>query len=252
MSEFNCYLCQEPKSVVGHNTQSCPNVKCKKCGQKGHIFKNCPNLNLDIEQKLDHPRLKEIHNEKSLVLHNDTKILNSVENIDLSNDIKANFEVNDETLKVKIKLKMDEEILFKEKKCFGICEPKSKNISGYVSDMNDPLNNTEKIKRNKKRVRSKQHKSGAQRRKKRKMRKQEELTKTSGIDQIPDTVDPIISSNKEIMNFFHNIDFSNDIKSKLDDKEEPLDIRGVGGCVNLVGQVAHPATLVDPIMQGLL
>ena len=186
MSENNCYLCQEPKSVVGHNTQSCPNVKCKKCGQKGHIFKNCPNLNLDIEQKLDHPRLKEIHNEKSLVLHNDTKILNSVENIDLSNDIKANFEVNDETLKVKIKLEMDEEISFKETNCFGICEPKSqqsKNISGYVSDMNDPLNNTEKIKRNKKRVRSKQHKSGAQRRKKRKMRKQEELTKTSGIDQ---------------------------------------------------------------------
>ena len=216
MSEFNCYLCQEPKSVVGHNTQSCPNVKCKKCGQKGHIFKNCPNLILDIEQKLDHPRLKEIHNEKSLVLHNDTKILNSVENIDLSNDIKANFEVN-------------EEISFKEANCFGICEPKSqqsKNISGYVSDMNDrEMNmNAEKIKRKKKRVRSKQHRSGAQRRKNRKVRKQEELTKTSGIDQRPDTVDPIISSNKEIMNFFHNIDFSNDIKSKLDVEQEPMDL----------------------------
>jgi hypothetical protein len=40
MSE-NCYLCQEPKSVVGHDTQTCPNVLCKKCGQKGHVVRNC-------------------------------------------------------------------------------------------------------------------------------------------------------------------------------------------------------------------
>ena len=40
MSE-NCYLCQEPKSVVGHDTQTCPNVLCKKCGQKGHVLRNC-------------------------------------------------------------------------------------------------------------------------------------------------------------------------------------------------------------------
>ena len=68
MSENNCYLCQEPKSVVGHNTQSCPNVKCKKCGQKGHIDRNCPNLN--IEQKPDHASSREINNEESDVLHN--------------------------------------------------------------------------------------------------------------------------------------------------------------------------------------
>ena len=114
MSEFNCYLCQEPKSVVGHNNQSCPNVKCKKCGQKGHIFKNCPNLNLNIEQKPDHPRLREIYN--------DTKILNLVEDIGLSDSIKA--WAKDEILKVKIELEMDEEISFKETNCFGICERK--------------------------------------------------------------------------------------------------------------------------------
>ena len=51
MSDNNCYLCQEPKSVVGHNTQSCPSVKCKKCGQKGHIYRNCPNLNSIISQE---------------------------------------------------------------------------------------------------------------------------------------------------------------------------------------------------------
>ena len=35
-----------------------------------------------------------------------------------------------------------------------------------------------------------------------------EDTKASGIDQRADTVDPIISSNKGIMDFVHNIDFS--------------------------------------------
>ena len=51
MSENNCYLCQEPKSVVGHSTKSCPSVKCKKSGQKGHILRNCPKLNLNMDQK---------------------------------------------------------------------------------------------------------------------------------------------------------------------------------------------------------
>ena len=41
MTENHCYLCQEPKVVVGHDTQSCPNVLCKNCGQKGHILQNC-------------------------------------------------------------------------------------------------------------------------------------------------------------------------------------------------------------------
>ena len=51
MSENICYLCQEPKSVVGHNTQTCPSVKCKKCGQKGHIIRNCSNFNSNMDQK---------------------------------------------------------------------------------------------------------------------------------------------------------------------------------------------------------
>ena len=51
MAENNCYLCQEPRSVVGHNTQSCPSVKCKKCGQNGHILRNCPNFNSNTDQK---------------------------------------------------------------------------------------------------------------------------------------------------------------------------------------------------------
>ena len=70
MSENNCYLCQEPKSVVGHNTQSCPNVKCKKCGEKGHIYRNCPSFSSNIDRKADDVCPKEIRNEKSVALHN--------------------------------------------------------------------------------------------------------------------------------------------------------------------------------------
>ena len=210
MSDNNCYLCQEPKSVVGHNTQYCPNVKCKNCGHKGHIHRTCPNFSSNIDQKAQDVCPKEILSEKSAVLphalrstysrHNDTQILDFVQEIGFSEDSKPKLEVKEETLK----------------------------------------------------------------------------TKSSGIDHRPDTVDPVISSNKEIMDFVHDIDFSNDMKLKLEIKEEPLNIRDVGGTVNLVGQdvnrniktdasltfftsslpkirwamanPAHPVTVVDSIM----
>ena len=47
MNGNHCYLCNEPKSVVGHDTQTCPNVICIKCDQKGHIYQNCLQLNID-------------------------------------------------------------------------------------------------------------------------------------------------------------------------------------------------------------
>ena len=93
MGEINWYLCQEPKSVVGHNTQSCPNVKCKKCSQKGHIHKNCPNLNSDIDQKLDYICPKEIKSEQLIVSHDDTKTLDFVHDIELSDDSKPKLEI---------------------------------------------------------------------------------------------------------------------------------------------------------------
>ena len=96
MSENNCYLCQEPKTVVGHNTQSCPNVKCKKCGQKGHIQKNCPNLNSDFDQKLNYICPKEIQSEHSIVLHDDTKTLDFVHDVEFSVDLKPKLEIKKE------------------------------------------------------------------------------------------------------------------------------------------------------------
>ena len=51
MEENYCFLCQEPKNVVGHITELCPNAKCRKCGQKGHTLKNCPDLNIKTDER---------------------------------------------------------------------------------------------------------------------------------------------------------------------------------------------------------
>ena len=48
--------------------------------------------------------------------------------------------------------------------------------------------------------------------------------KMYGIDQRPDIVDPRISINKENMDSIHNIEISNDIKSKLDVEQEPMNL----------------------------
>ena len=53
MSEIVCYLCQEPKRIVGHDTNSCPFIRCKKCGKQGHSRRYCPisSLKKENEQK---------------------------------------------------------------------------------------------------------------------------------------------------------------------------------------------------------
>ena len=140
MAENNCYLCQEPKSVVGHNTQSCPSVKCKKCGQNGHILRNCPNFNSNMDQKSDDGCSKEIKSEKSV-----------------------------------------DWILVKILGCPIISKPKL--------DVKEILKN-----------------------------------KMYGIDQRHDIVDPRISRNKENMDSIHNIEISNDIKSKLEVEQEPMNL----------------------------
>ena len=145
MSENNCYLCQEPKSVVGHNTQSCPNVKCKKCGQKGHIYRNCPSLSSNVDRKAYNVCPKELRNEKYVVLHNNSKILGFV--------------------KAGIKRKCD-------------------------------LIEEETLK-----------------------------AESSKIDQKPDQVDHVMPNDKEILEFAYEIEFSDDIKPKLEIKEESLKIK---------------------------
>ena len=99
MSENICYLCQEPKSVVGHNTQTCPSVKCKKCGQKGHIIRNCPYLKSNLNPKPDDACPKETKSENSVFLKYDTKIIDFIyQDIGCCDEIKPQLEINREKL----------------------------------------------------------------------------------------------------------------------------------------------------------
>ena len=36
-----CFICQDYKANIGHETKFCPRSKCKHCGQKGHFRMNC-------------------------------------------------------------------------------------------------------------------------------------------------------------------------------------------------------------------
>ena len=92
MCENYCFLCQEPKIVVGHVTQFCPNVECKKCGLKGHVRENCPNLNFIMDQKPDC---------NVIVLNNDAKILDFVKDIEFSDDLIPKLESKEEPLDIK-------------------------------------------------------------------------------------------------------------------------------------------------------
>ena len=39
--EAVCFLCQDFKANVGHETINCPESECKNCGQHGHFRINC-------------------------------------------------------------------------------------------------------------------------------------------------------------------------------------------------------------------
>ena len=198
MSENICYLCQEPKSVVGHNTQTCPSVKCKKCGQKGHIIRNCSNFNSNMDQKSKssdtvEPKMSNENDEtKTLDLKAKTNRINSDEFLFYANPkinlgyqkLKASTDrINSDcgcSKEIKSEKSVDW-ILVKILGCTIISKPKF--------DVKEILKN-----------------------------------KMYGIDQRPDIVDPRISINKENMDSIHNIEISNDIKSKLDVEQEPMDL----------------------------
>ena len=97
-SNTYCYLCQDPESAVVHDNQSCPNVKYKICGKKGHVVRNCPNLNLDINQKLqtNTPRIMDadVPNSNYRELSIDT--IDFLESIEFPCDFKLKTEIKQE------------------------------------------------------------------------------------------------------------------------------------------------------------
>ena len=67
-------------------------MNCKKCGLKGHVQGNCPNLNFVIDQKSDC---------NVIVLDNDAKILDFVKDIEFSDDLIPKLEIKEEPLDIK-------------------------------------------------------------------------------------------------------------------------------------------------------
>ena len=213
MSENNCYLCQEPKSVVGHNTQSCPKVKCKKCGQKGHILRNCSNLNLNMDQKSDgNICLRAFETKKSALLHNgQNKTLDK--DIEFSDDVK--FEVN-ETLKIK-RSGIDQ-----KPNLIDPIMPNGKEIIDFLHDIEFLDDIKPKLEIKEEQIDMKSSSVGIKR--KSELMQEEILgVKSSKIDQKPGQVDPIMS--KEMLDFTHDIELSGDVKPKLEIKEGTLKMK---------------------------
>ena len=51
------------------------------------------------------------------------------------------------------------------------------------------------------------------------------------MDQRPAVVDPMAPKDKEMVDFVHDIEFSDDIKPKLKIKEEPIDVKSRFECI---------------------
>jgi hypothetical protein len=243
MAENNCYLCQEPRSVVGHNTQSCPNVKCKKCGQNGHILRNCPNLNSNMDQKsvfldkfeLKH-HIKEVHLKKNTFDIQCSKCEASFtkkeylqkHNQKFHQEIKT-YKCNksdDGCLKEIKSEKFVDWILVKILGCPIISRPKLdvkeilKNKSHGIDQrdyMVDP-----RISRNEKT--SDEFIFNANTKINLGSQKLKSSTDRINSDAFQEHANPKISSHEENMDYLHNIVISNDIKSKLEVEQEPMDL----------------------------
>lgn len=82
-----CYICQE---YTDHPSKNCPNVKCKNCGQKGHVNKFCS----DLVQSFESPT--EFEPAKKRIRNLDKETL--VKNEDYVDFMEKNFMTNNEKL----------------------------------------------------------------------------------------------------------------------------------------------------------
>ena len=102
-------MCQDPDSAVGHDIQSCPNVKYKKCGKKGHVVRNCPNLNLNMNQKLqtNTPRLMDADVPDSNYRELSIDTIDFLESIEFPCEFKLKTEIKQEGECCKDNIKSD-------------------------------------------------------------------------------------------------------------------------------------------------
>ena len=176
MNGKHCYLCNEPKSVVGHDTQTCPNVICIKCEQKGHIYQNCLQLNIDQQKP-----------EKSEVVQKEPKTCETCDVFSKCKSCRVSL-ASKNSLKKHIDLK-----------------------SGF-----------DHIKR------------------KSEVKEETLIVKSSKVDQK-------MHNDKEILDFPHDIEFSNDIKPKFEIKEKPFDVKTTnhGGLLLNIDQKSEKSEVVQ-------
>ena len=170
--------------------------------------KNCPHLNLNMDQKPE---------KESSVMHNDTKILDFVQEIKFSDDITPKFEAKEETLKVENsgndhKPNMVDPIM-----------PNDMKVIDFVHDIEVSDNIKPKLEIKEETLDIK-----------RKSEFMEETLnfKRSKIDQKPDIVNSTVLNNKETIDLVHDIEFSDNTKPKLEIKEEAMSMESSSASVN--------------------
>ena len=156
-----------------------------------------------------------------IVLNNDAKILDFVKDIEFSSDIKPKFEVKEEMVKI------ESPRIYQKPSMVDSKVSNAKKIMDFVHDIEFPNDNKLKLEVKKEPMDTKSNFDDI----KIKSEVKEETLKvmSSKLDlQRPDIqvylVDPIVPNEKEIIDFVHDIEFSNDFKPKLEIKDEPMDM----------------------------
>ena len=206
MNGNHCYLCNEPKSVVGHDTQTCPNVICIKCDQKGHIYQNCSQLNID-QQKLEKSEVVQKEPKKCETCDVFTKCKSCRVSLASKKSLKKHIDLKHGFDHIKRKSEFKEETFTaKSSKIEQISDPKMHNDKKMLKALHDiEFSNDIKPKFE--------------------IKEETLAIKSSKIDQNSDIVDPKMHNDKEMLDALHDIEFPNDIKPKLEIKIKTFDVK---------------------------
>ena len=160
---------------------------------------------------------RKMKNKGSNMMHNDTNILDFVEDIEFSDEIKPKFEAKEEKLKVESsgidqKPNMVDSIMPNDTEMIDLVNniEFSDNIKPKLDIEDKPID----LKRSSDDI-------------KRKSEFMEETlnVKRSKIEQNPEMIEPKVPIDKEILGFVHKIEFVDDDKPKLKIKEELIDTK---------------------------
>ena len=72
-NEF-CWNCQEKSENVGHVTNQCPKIQCKKCSEFGHAISKCKINEIETEEKETFKASKNENIESKIILKESTEM----------------------------------------------------------------------------------------------------------------------------------------------------------------------------------